>query len=107
VKGLRHKDDAGIAILDIIEQAERISGYKTTNFQADNGGEFRNKILEQQLRSKRICMKENVPRHSETNPVIERTNRIIVTMARTALIGSDLSKKLWLETAKHAAYTKN
>jgi hypothetical protein len=52
VKGLRHKDDAGIAILDIIEQAERISGYKTTNFQADNGGEFQNKILEQQLRSK-------------------------------------------------------
>jgi hypothetical protein len=52
VKGLRHKDDAGIAILDIIEQAERISANKTTNFQADNGGEFRNKILERQLRSK-------------------------------------------------------
>jgi hypothetical protein len=27
VKGLRHKDDAGIAILDTVEQAERISGY--------------------------------------------------------------------------------
>jgi hypothetical protein len=28
-------------------------------------------------------------------------------MARTALIASDLPKKLWLEAAKHAAYTKN
>jgi hypothetical protein len=92
VKGLRHKDDAGIAILDIIEQAERISAHKTTNFQADNSGEFRNKILEQQLRCKGICMKETVPRHSETNPVIERTNRTIVTMARTALIASDLRR---------------
>jgi transposase InsO family protein len=107
VKGLRHKDDAGIAILDIIEQEGRISGYKTTNFQADNGGEFRNKILEQQLRSRGICMKETAPRHSETNPVIERTNRTIVTMTRTALIAFDLPKKLWLEAAKHAAYTKN
>jgi hypothetical protein len=107
VKGLRHKDDTRIAILDVIEQAERISGYKTTNSQVDNGGEFRNKILEQQLRNNGFCMKETVPRHSETNPVIERINRTIVTMARTALIASDLLKKLWLEAAKHAAYTKN
>jgi transposase InsO family protein len=105
VKGLRRKDDAGIVMLGIIEQAERISAHKTTNFQVDNGGEFRNKILEQQLRSKGICMKETVPRHSETNPVIERINRTIVTMARTALIASDLPKKLWLEAAKHASYT--
>jgi hypothetical protein len=52
-------------------------------------------------------MKETAPRHSETNPVIERTNRTIVTMARTTLIASDLLKELWLEAAKHAAYTKN
>jgi 2,4-dienoyl-CoA reductase-like NADH-dependent reductase (Old Yellow Enzyme family) len=106
VKGLRYKDDAGIAILDIIEQAERISAHKTTNFQADNDGEFRNKILEQQLRSTGICVKETVPRHSETNQVIERTNRKIVTMARTALIASDLPKKLWLEATKHAALSR-
>jgi hypothetical protein len=61
VKGLQHKDDAGIAILDIIEKA----GSKTTKFQADYGGEFQNKILEQ-LRSKGICMKLS---HGTAKPI--------------------------------------
>jgi hypothetical protein len=28
-------------------------------------------------------------------------------MARTALLGTQLPKKLWLEAARHAAYIKN
>jgi hypothetical protein len=106
VAGLRKKSDAATALIGIIEAAERQFETCVKFLQTDQGGGFRSEEL-QQLRSRGIIQKETVPRHSETNPQIERGNLTIVTMARTALLASGLPKKLWLEAARHAAYTKN
>jgi transposase InsO family protein len=107
VAGLRKKSDAATALIEIIEAAERQFEKCVKFLQTDQGGEFRSEELQQQLRSRGIIQKETVPRHSDTNPQIERANRTIVTMARIALLASGLPKKLWLEAARHAAYNKN
>ena len=77
------------------------------SIKTDNGGEYRSSEFLNLLRDKGITLKETVPYHSQTNPVAERTNRTLVTMARTALLHSNLPKTLWPEAVAHAAYTKN
>jgi len=54
-----------------------------------------------------MSLKETVAYHSQTNAIAERTNRTIVTMARTALLHANLPKYLWPEAIAHSTYTKN
>jgi transposase InsO family protein len=97
VAGLRKKSDAATALIEIIEAAERQFEKRVKFLQTDQGGEFRSEELQLLLRSRGIIQKGTVPRHSETNPQIERANRTIVTMARTTLLVSGLPKRLWFE----------
>ena len=76
-----------------------------TQLQADWGGEFRNTELSTWCEEKGIQLKETVPRHSETNAIIERLNRTLQDMARTAMISSRV--KSWGDAIQWAAYTKN
>ena len=69
------------------------------------GGEFRNTELSTWCKEKGIQLKETVPRHSETNAIIERLNRTLQDMARTAMISSGL--RSWGDAIQWAAYTKN
>jgi transposase InsO family protein len=62
---------------------------KVCQVQADWGGEFRNDRLAENLRKRGIQLKETVPGHSETNGIIERTNRTIMAMNRTAILGTN------------------
>ena len=52
-------------------------------------------------------MKETVPRHSETNTVVERANRTIFTISRTALIAANMAKGYWDKASPWAIYVKN
>ena len=54
-----------------------------------------------------MIRKETVPRDSETNAIIERANRTILDMSRTAIIAAELPKSLWYKASDWAAYTKN
>ena len=73
--------------------------------QADWGGEFRNTNMSSWCKKKGIQLKETIPRHSETNAIIERLNRTLQDMARTAMIASGV--KLWGDAIQWAAYTKH
>ena len=86
---------------------EAATNLRVSQVQADWGGEFRNKDLEEELRQHCITSKESVPRHSETNTAIERTNRTILTMSRIALIGAELPRSLWDKASAWATHTKN
>ena len=83
------------------------NGAKTKSIQADWRGEFRNQILEEELRSSGTILNETISHHSETNPVVERANRTIFTMNRTILAASGLFKGLWDHASAWSAYTKN
>jgi hypothetical protein len=107
IKTMSNKSDAAQAVLDLISRFESQFGYKAKALQTDNGGEYRSKDFMITLQNRGIEIKEVIPYYSETNPVAERTNRTIMTIARTSIIQSGLPKKYWPEAVAHALFTKN
>ena len=91
---IRSKSDTTDTLKLAIKQLEVASNHKIQTIQADWGGEFRNNTLAQWCQNKGIKLKETVPHHSETNAVIERLNRTLQDMARTAMIAAGM-KGLW------------
>ena len=103
---IKAKSDTKGALRAWIRMLEtQCSPQKVTQLQADWGGEFRNTELSTWCKEKGIQLKETVPRHSETNAIIERLNRTLQDMARTAMISSGV--KSWGDAIQWAAYTKN
>ena len=92
VQALKTKSDAGNGLITVLNQLEAITNKRTKEVQADWGGEFQNTILGKELQQRGTTLKENVPRHSETNAIIERANRTILDMSRTSLIAVELPK---------------
>ena len=103
------KSDAPEKLSHIIAALENATERKVSEIQADWGREFRNIRLEYYCKRKGIRMKETVPGHSETNAIAERANRTIITMARTAIKGTNgqIAANRWDEAASWAVYTKN
>ena len=102
---IKAKSDTKRALREWVKMLETQCKAKVIYLQADWGGEFRNSELSSWCKKKGIQLKETVPRHSETNAIIERLNRTLQDMARTAMIGSGV--KLWGDAIQWAAYTKN
>jgi len=86
---------------------EAATNLRLSKIQADWGGEFRNQELETELQQRGMALKPTIPRHSETNAIIERANRTILKMSQTALISAKLPKGLWDKASDAMAYTKN
>jgi len=107
LRSLTSKAEAPATLLDMIAAMETQTGRKAKNLKTDNGGEYRSAKLLRHLRAKGISLKETVAYHNQTNAIAERTNRTIVTMARTALLHTNLPKYLWPEAIVHLTYTKN
>jgi transposase InsO family protein len=123
-KPLRKKPDTTDALIEIIDTFETMCrrtvehlnlriienpNPQVQEVQADWGGEFRNDRLKEILKKRGIRYKETLPKHSETNAIIERTNRTIMTMSRTAILGTNggIPKGRWDKSSGWAAYTKN
>lgn len=108
VKALQKKSQTREVLMSIITSLETACNYgKVKAVQADWGGEFRNKELEEELRQRDTLMKETVPHHSETNPVVERVNSTIFTMNKTFIAQSGLPKGMWDKTSLWSAYVEN
>ena len=102
---IKAKSDTKGTLREWIKMLEVQCKARVIYLQADWGGEFRNTELASWCKKKGIQLKEIVPHHSETNAIIERLNRTLQDMARTAMISSGL--KLWGDAIQWAAYTKN
>ena len=72
---------------------EQDGKYKILNIQSDHGGEFQNNEFDQFCRIQGINQNFSSPRTPEQNGVIERRNRMLVEMAKTMLIESNLPRK--------------
>ena len=103
---IRSKSDTTEVLKQAIKEIQLATGGKKVKaIQADWGGEFKNGVLNDWCKSKGIIQKETVAYHSETNTIVERLNRTLQDIARTAMIGAQL-KGLWWDAIKWAAYTK-
>jgi len=71
---LRTKTAAGSALIKAINEMEAATNLRLSKLQADWGGEFRNQELETELQQRGIILKPTIPKHSETNAIIERAN---------------------------------
>ena len=103
---IKSKKETKGALQEWIRMLETLCKNKVAYIQADWGGEFRNTELATWCKKKGIQLKETVPRHSKTNAIIERLNRTLQDMARTAMISAGV-KGLWGDAIQWAAYTKN
>ena len=103
---IRAKSDTTEVLKQAIKEMQLATGQKVKAIQADWGGEFKNGALNSWCKTKGIVQKETVAYHSETNAIVERLNRTLQNIARTAMIGAEL-KGLWGDAIKWAAYTKN
>ena len=101
---IRDKTHASDKTKEWILALENITGNKTAFIQTDWGTEFNHLKTWGIKRGTRT--KETVPYHSETHATIERLNRTLQNMARTAMIAAGL-KGLWGDAIQWAAYTKN
>jgi transposase InsO family protein len=117
-KPIKKKSDTTDALIEIIDALETAcnplqkvqqSTLKVFQVQADWGGEFRNDRLAEKLRKRGIELKETISGHSETNAIIERTNRIIMTMNRTTILGTNggIPKGRWDKASGWSGYTKS
>ena len=78
----------------MIEAFERVFNCQVAALRTDHGGEYRSKEFLQKLRTKGITAETSVPHHSETNPIAEITNRILMNIARTVILSSKLPRNI-------------
>ena len=82
---IKAKSDTNRALQEWIKMLETQCRTNIIYLQADWGGEFRNTEVTSWCKKKGIQLKETVPRHSETNAIIERLNRTLQDIARSPL----------------------
>ena len=107
VRTLNSKDLTATVLPEMLNMFERLFNCSVAVLRTDNGGEHRSKALAVTFKTRGIILEHSVPHHSETNPIAEVVNRVIIMIARTALISSGLPRNLWHEAVYHAVYTKN
>ena len=105
---IRAKSDARSKLQEVIITLDRCCNptYKVQSIQADFGGEFHSDELSDWCKAYGIKRKPTVPYHHETNASIERLDRTLQDMARTAMIAAKM-KGMWGDAIQWATYTKN
>ncbi|MBW0528770.1 hypothetical protein O181_068485 [Austropuccinia psidii MF-1] len=82
-------------------------GLRIRTVRTDNGSEFKNHFLNDFLLKHGIEHEYLMPYEHHQNGWIKRTNRTLLEIARTCLIGANLPVKLWSYTFKHAMWIFN
>ena len=105
---IRAKSDATLKLQEVISTLDRNYSptHKVQSIQADFGGEFHRDELSHWCKTHGIKRKPTVPYHHETNAIIERLNRTLQDMARTAMIAAKM-KGMWGDAIQCPTYTKN
>nr|GEX86895.1 hypothetical protein [Tanacetum cinerariifolium] len=81
--------------------------YFVKNLKCDNGGEFRNKEMNDFCLQKGIKREFTNARTPQQNGVAERRNRTLIEAARTMLADAKLSVTFWAKAVNTACYVQN
>nr|GFB75582.1 putative ribonuclease H-like domain-containing protein [Tanacetum cinerariifolium] len=104
---LRSKDETSDILKKFITEIENLKDYKVKIIRCDNGGEFRDKEMNDFCSQKRIKREFSNVRTTQQNGVAERRNRTLIEAARTMLADAKLPVTFWAEAVNTACYVQN
>ncbi|GJU72238.1 retrovirus-related pol polyprotein from transposon TNT 1-94 [Tanacetum coccineum] len=104
---LKSKDETFRILRNFITEIENLKDLKVKIIRCDNGGEFRNKEMDEFCSRKGIKREFSNARTPQQNGVAERRNRTLIEAARTMLADAKLPVTFWAEAVNTACYVQN
>nr|GEY59088.1 hypothetical protein [Tanacetum cinerariifolium] len=104
---LKTKDETSGILKNFIIEIENLKDLKVKFIRCDNGGEFRNKEMNDFCLRKRIKKEFNNARTPQQNGVAERRNRTLIEAARTMLDDAKLPVTFCAKAVNTACYVQN
>nr|GEZ54263.1 hypothetical protein [Tanacetum cinerariifolium] len=100
-------DETSGILRNFITEIENLKELKVKIIRCDNGGEFRNKEVNDFCLKKGIKREFSNARTPQQNKVAERRNRTLIEAARTMLADAKLPVTFWAEAVNTACYVQN
>nr|GEW23658.1 hypothetical protein [Tanacetum cinerariifolium] len=104
---LKTKDETSGILRKFITEIENLKDLKVKIIRCDNGGEFKNKELNDFCSQKGIKRGFSNARTPQQNGVAERRNKSLIEAARTMLADAKLPVTFWAEAVNIACYVQN
>ena len=104
---LRSKDEFFNAYVIWSNFIFRQTGTLPKRFHSDGGTEYHRNNFVDLFHEHGTEFTSTSPGSSNQNPIAERTNRTVFTMARSMLIQAGMPKKFWTDAVAYAVYVKN
>nr|GFA86623.1 ribonuclease H-like domain-containing protein [Tanacetum cinerariifolium] len=104
---LRTKDETSSILSNFITEIENLKDLKVKIIRCDNGGEFKNKEMNEFCTKKGIRREFNNARTPQQNRFAERRNRTLIEAVRTMLADAKLPVTFWAEAVNTACYVQN
>nr|GEZ23172.1 putative ribonuclease H-like domain-containing protein [Tanacetum cinerariifolium] len=92
---------------NFITEIENLKDLKVKIIRCDNGGEFKNKEMNDFCSRKGIKREFSNARTSQQNRVAEKRNKTLIEAARTMLADTKLPVTFWAEAVNTACYVQN
>nr|GFB14632.1 hypothetical protein [Tanacetum cinerariifolium] len=104
---LKTKDETSGILRKFITEIENLKDIKVKIIRCDNGGEFRNKEMDDFCSQKGIKREFSNARSPQQNGVAEMRNRTLIEAARTMLADAKLPVTFWAEAVNTACYVQD
>ncbi|GJZ24503.1 putative ribonuclease H-like domain-containing protein [Tanacetum coccineum] len=104
---LKSKDETGSILMNLITEIENLKDLKVKIIRCDNGGEFKNREMDEFCTKKGIKREFSNARTPQQNFVAEQRNRTLIEAARTMLADAKLRVTFWAEEVSIACYVQN
>nr|GEU35668.1 hypothetical protein [Tanacetum cinerariifolium] len=104
---LKTKDETSGILRKFITEIENLKDLKVKISRCDNGGEFKNKEINDFCSRKGIKREFSNARTPQQNGVAERRNRTLIEASRTMLADAKLPITFWAEAVNTACYVQN
>nr|GFA36741.1 hypothetical protein [Tanacetum cinerariifolium] len=104
---LKSKDETSGILKKFITKIKNLKDLKVKIIRCDNGGEFRNKEMNDFCLQKGIKREFSNARTPRQNGVAERRNRTMIEAARIMLADAKLPVTFWAEAVNNACYVQN
>ncbi|GJX38664.1 hypothetical protein Tco_0251967 [Tanacetum coccineum] len=92
---------------NLITEIENLKDLKVKIIRCDNGGEFKNREMDEFCTKKGIKREFSNARTPQQNGVAERRNKTLIEAARTMLADAKLPVTFWAEAVSTACYVQN